>query len=77
MIIAHPKVKLFVSHGGLLSMQEAVYHAVPVLGLPISWDQDSNVASAVRAGYAKRIEILEITDNQLKLDIQEILTSNK
>ncbi len=31
----HPKCKGFITHGGLLSMQEAVVHAVPMIVFPI------------------------------------------
>lgn len=34
-ILGHPKIRVFMSHGGLLSTQESVYHGVPVLGLPV------------------------------------------
>lgn len=34
-ILGHKNIKLFMSHGGLLSTQEAVYHGVPMLALPI------------------------------------------
>ncbi|KAK8742915.1 hypothetical protein OTU49_001734, partial [Cherax quadricarinatus] len=33
-ILSNPKVKVFMSHGGLLSTQEAMYHATPILVLP-------------------------------------------
>lgn len=38
-ILAHPNVKLFITHGGLLGTTEAIVEGVPVLGLPIFGDQ--------------------------------------
>lgn len=34
-ILGHPKCKGFITHGGLLSMQEAVVHGVPMIVFPI------------------------------------------
>ncbi|XP_069160929.1 UDP-glycosyltransferase UGT5-like [Procambarus clarkii] len=39
---AHHNVKVFITHGGLLSLQEALYHATPLLVLPIFADQPRN-----------------------------------
>ncbi|KAK1891345.1 UDP-glucuronosyltransferase 2B14 [Dissostichus eleginoides] len=34
-LLGHPKIKLFVAHGGTNGVQEALYHGVPVVGLPL------------------------------------------
>lgn len=38
-ILAHPKTKLFFTHAGLLSAQEAIWRGVPMLGMPFAFDQ--------------------------------------
>ena len=38
-MLAHPNLKVFVTHGGLLSTQKALFHKVPLVGMPISNDQ--------------------------------------
>ena len=41
-LLAHPKVKLFVSHGGLSSVSEAVDATMPLLLVPLMADQPRN-----------------------------------
>ena len=33
-LLAMPNLRLFVTHGGLLSLQEALYHKTPLVGRP-------------------------------------------
>ncbi|XP_056402536.1 UDP-glucuronosyltransferase 3A1-like isoform X2 [Hyla sarda] len=42
-LLGHPKVRLLVTHGGLNSLMEAVYHGVPIVGIPLFGDQNENM----------------------------------
>jgi len=54
-------MKLFITHGGLLSGQEAMYYGVPVVGIPIFGDQKMNVLRTVKEGYGVMLSIKNIT----------------
>lgn len=43
-ILAHDNVKLFVTHGGLLSCTESIYRGKPIVGIPVFGDQTVKVA---------------------------------
>lgn len=38
-LLAHPKMKLLMTHGGLYSNQETVWAKIPLIGLPVFGDQ--------------------------------------
>jgi UDP:flavonoid glycosyltransferase YjiC (YdhE family) len=50
-ILGHKKLKVFITHGGLLSMYETVYHAAPAIVMPVFCDHDSNSEKAATDGY--------------------------
>ncbi|XP_065367855.1 UDP-glycosyltransferase UGT5-like [Calliphora vicina] len=74
-ILAHPKVKLFISHGGLLSTFESVYHGKPILGLPAYFDQQMNVNRAKQQGFALALDFRAFNTEQLKTTILEMLNN--
>lgn len=74
-ILAHPKVKLFISHGGLLSTFETFYHGKPILGLPVFFDQQLNVNKAKQQGFALKLDFTKLSKNQLKSTILELLNN--
>ncbi|XP_021699050.1 UDP-glucuronosyltransferase 2A3 [Aedes aegypti] len=72
-ILAHPNVKLFITHGGLLSTTESLYHGVPVIGIPVFGDQYLNMAKAERGGYGLSVAYAEISETKLSNAIEAIL----
>lgn len=50
-LLGHKKLKAFITHGGLLSMYETVYHGVPAVVMPVFCDHDSNSEKAKADGY--------------------------
>ncbi|XP_059219173.1 UDP-glucuronosyltransferase 2A1-like [Stomoxys calcitrans] len=76
-ILGHRKMKAFVTHGGLLSMFEAIYHAVPMVMLPVFCDHDVNAAKAESDGYAIRLPLETITADKLYQAIIAILNNGQ
>ncbi|XP_044269389.1 UDP-glycosyltransferase UGT5-like [Tribolium madens] len=71
-VLAHPNIIAFISHGGLLSTIETVYHGVPIIGIPVFGDQQSNIATAVANGYAISINLFELNEVKLSWALNEI-----
>lgn len=54
-------MRLVVSHGGLLTIQEAIWHGKLVLGIPMNVDQRKNIQRAVDLGFAEAIDVKNFT----------------
>ncbi|XP_066145749.1 UDP-glucosyltransferase 2-like [Euwallacea fornicatus] len=72
-ILGHSKLKAFVTHGGLLSMFETVYHGVPAVSLPVFCDHDSNAAKAESDGYAIKLDLFTLTPELLLRAIKTVI----
>ena len=73
-LLGHPKTRLFICHGGNNGQNEAVYHGVPMLVIPIAADQPSNGLRVHVHGYGKYIRDKEtVTSDQVFEMMQEIL----
>ena len=46
-LLAHPQLKLFITHGGAGSLQETICHNTPIVGVPAHGDQFPNTQEAV------------------------------
>ncbi|XP_028144761.2 UDP-glycosyltransferase UGT5 isoform X3 [Diabrotica virgifera virgifera] len=75
--LAHPNVIGFIGHGGLLGTIEAIYHGVPILGMPIFWDQMKNIEEAVRKGYGVKLNFADLTEETFEKSLNELINNPK
>lgn len=76
-VTGDPRVKLFVSHGGMMGTQEAVYCGIPVLGIPLFADQSLNIKFAEAAGYGIMVNFETLSKESLLTAATKLLTDPK
>ena len=69
-VLSHPAVRIFISHCGMNSINEALYCGKPILALPFFGDQYYNATRLVDLGVGLKLykEYLESTDVRRKVD---------
>ena len=75
-LLAHPKVKLFVTHCGNNGQMEALYHGVPMVGVPIYGDQFPNAKRSVYNGYGRTFDIRNEQSEKLAELIREVIMNS-
>ncbi|KAM3867852.1 UDP-glucuronosyltransferase 2A2-like [Diretmus argenteus] len=55
-LLGHPKTKAFITHGGTNGIYEAIYHGVPMVGIPMFADQPDNMVHMKAKGAALTLE---------------------
>ncbi|KAJ8721709.1 hypothetical protein PYW07_002484 [Mythimna separata] len=73
-LLQYPNCVAFITHGGLLSLTEAVAAGVPSLIIPVLGDQPGNAANAKRAGFAEVLAIYEVDEQSLYDALVNVLT---
>ncbi|XP_046402605.1 UDP-glucosyltransferase 2-like [Ischnura elegans] len=70
---SHPNVRLFITHGGLLSFQEAAHRGVPLIGITYFGDQDMNMNRVVQLQVGVKVDSQNITATNVLNAINEVL----
>uniref|UniRef100_A0A803V040 UDP-glucuronosyltransferase n=1 Tax=Ficedula albicollis TaxID=59894 RepID=A0A803V040_FICAL len=55
-LLGHPLTKAFITHGGTNGLYEAIYHGIPMVGIPMFADQHDNIAHMVAKGAAVQVD---------------------
>ncbi|XP_077989682.1 UDP-glucuronosyltransferase 2B15-like [Glandiceps talaboti] len=64
-LLGHPKTKAFVYHGGLNGVYEAIKYAIPMVGIPLFYDQPDNVKVITDKGMGLTLDIKTMTSEKL------------
>lgn len=72
-LLGHPKTRAFIAHGGTNGMYEAIYHAVPVVGVPLLFDQFDNVIRLKVRGAARIVEASSLTKESFLEAVKDVV----
>lgn len=72
-LLGHPNIKLFITQGGLQSLEEALFNSVPMLVIPFMADQYVNSRRVEKLGVGLRMDFITLSENMLLSSILEII----
>uniref|UniRef100_A0A8C0R8T8 UDP-glucuronosyltransferase n=1 Tax=Canis lupus dingo TaxID=286419 RepID=A0A8C0R8T8_CANLU len=74
-LLGHPKTKAFITHCGTNGIYEAIYHGIPMVGIPIFGDQPGNIARIKAKGTAVEVDLHTMTSSNLLNALKEVINN--
>ncbi|XP_041457768.1 UDP-glucuronosyltransferase 1A1-like isoform X3 [Lytechinus variegatus] len=74
-LLGHPKTRVFMYQGGNNGFQEACYHGVPIVVIPLQGDQYDVAARIEARGLGKKIEKLELNADIIYDTLTEVINN--
>ena len=68
-----PLVDLVITHGATTTVTEAMHFGVPMIVMPLFWDQHDNAQRVQEQGYGLRLDPYRVTDKQLQKAVKHVL----
>ena len=72
-LLAHPQIKVFVTHTGHNSQTEAAYRGMPVVMIPMFGDQFDNAEKGEQFGLGLKVDHNTVTADELFKIIERVL----
>lgn len=76
-VLAHQNVKMFVTQGGLQSVEEAILNRVPMVGISMTGDQHFNIHRLVKLGVAESVDFDTFTAEELEISIEKVMHNSR
>ena len=76
-LLGHPRTRVFLSHGGHNAYQEAVYHGVPLVVMPLALDQFDVATRVVANELGLVIDKDRLTPDHIYEQLTEVLRNPK
>ncbi|XP_036384379.1 UDP-glucuronosyltransferase 2B20-like isoform X4 [Megalops cyprinoides] len=64
-LLGHPKTRAFITHGGTNGIYEAIYHGIPMVGIPLFADQPDNMMHMKTKGAAVTLDFNNMQSKDL------------
>uniref|UniRef100_A0A2K5I6L9 UDP-glucuronosyltransferase n=2 Tax=Colobus angolensis palliatus TaxID=336983 RepID=A0A2K5I6L9_COLAP len=72
-LLGHPKTKAFITHGGTNGIYEAIYHGIPMVGIPLFADQHDNIVHMKVKGAALSVDIRTMSSRDLLNALKSVI----
>ncbi|XP_058573440.1 UDP-glucuronosyltransferase 3A2-like isoform X4 [Neofelis nebulosa] len=76
-LLAHPRIRLFVTHGGMNSIMEAIQHGVPMVAIPVLKEQAENMVRVEAKKFGVSIQLKQIKAETLALKMKEVIEDKR
>lgn len=76
-LLGHNNTRAFLSHGGLNSIYEAMYHGVPVVGVPLFGDHYDTMTRVQAKGMGLMLEWKRMSEQDLYTAMNSVITDNR
>ncbi|XP_069638260.1 UDP-glucuronosyltransferase 1A1 isoform X2 [Haliaeetus albicilla] len=76
-LLAHPKTRAFITHGGSHGVYEGICNAVPMVLMPLFGDQMDNAKRVESRGAGLTLNILEMTSKDISTALKAVINDKK
>lgn len=76
-LLAHPKTRVFITHGGTHGLYEAICSGVPMIMVPLFGDQPSNVKRMERHGVGVILNLPDLTSQKLLEALETVINDTR
>ncbi|NXP05433.1 UD11 glucuronosyltransferase, partial [Thinocorus orbignyianus] len=76
-LLAHPKARAFITHGGSHGVYEGICNAVPMVLMPLFGDQMDNAKRVESRGAGLTLNILEMTSKDISTALKTVINDKR
>ncbi|XP_003705463.2 UDP-glucosyltransferase 2-like [Megachile rotundata] len=76
-VLAHKNIKLFIYQGGLQSTEETIHYGVPIIGIPLIFDQLYRIKKLMSLGVGRMLDFTELDEETFQEAVIDVLNNKR
>jgi len=76
-ILGHSKIRAMITHAGVYTLMECLSNGVPMITLPILWDQPVNAAKIAQRGLGINLQWAGLTGDKVKQALDAVINETR